>query len=128
MHEIHHSSIYKLKKGYYISSFSPIEDEDGRLVGIIGMDTKISDQILLFKKIVIQMVLFIFLTYIMIFLFIRKWLNKILRPISQMMVGLNELSVGNFDVKMEVNEHSELKGLMKNFNEVVDNLASLFTD
>lgn len=126
LHEIHHSSIYKLKKGYYISSFSPIEDEDGRLVGIIGMDTKISDQILLFKKIVIQMVLFIFLTYIMIFLFIRKWLNKILRPISQMMVGLNELSVGNFDVKMEVNEHSELKGLMKNFNEVVDNLASLF--
>lgn len=43
-----------------------------------------------------------------------------------MMIGLNEISVGNFDVKMEVIDNPELQGLMKNYNEVVDNLASLF--
>ncbi len=62
----------------------------------------------------------------MIFLYLRRWLNKVLRPINQMMISLNELSFGNFEVKMELSGNKELQSLMRNFNEVVDNLASLF--
>ncbi|WP_400241833.1 ATP-binding protein [Niallia sp. JL1B1071] len=126
LHDMQHSSIYRLKEEYYISSFTPINDENGQLVGIIGMDMKINDHLIFLKKLIIQTGLFILISYILIFLFIRRWLNKILRPINQMMVSLNELSVGNFDVKMEVNDNKEIQGLMKNFNEVVDKLASLF--
>lgn len=72
------------------------------------------------------MIFFLLISFIFLFIYIRNWLNKILHPINKMMVGLNEISGGNFDVKMEINENSELQGLMKNYNEVVANLASLF--
>ncbi|MCM3364498.1 ATP-binding protein [Niallia sp. HCP3S3_B10] len=125
-HDMQHSSIYRLKEEYYMSSFTPINDENGQLVGIIGMDTKINDQFIFFKKIIIQTGLFILISYLMIFLYLRRWLNKVLRPINQLMISLNELSFGNFEVKMELSGNKELQSLMRNFNEVVDNLASLF--
>lgn len=126
MHEIQHSSIYKLNKDHYMSSFSPINDERGKLVGVIGMDRKLNDQFYFLKKLALQMIFFLFIFFIFHFIYIRKWLNKVLCPINQMMVGLNEISGGNFDVKMDIKDNRELQGLMKNYNEVVDNLASLF--
>jgi len=126
LHEMQHSSIYKRKEDYYMSSFTPINDEKGHLVGVIGVDRKVSEPFVFLKKLAIQIILFILISYLFIFLFIRRWLNKILHPINKMMIGLNEISAGNFDVKMEVIDNPELQGLMKNYNEVVDNLASLF--
>ncbi len=66
-HDMQHSSIYRLKEEYYMSSFTPINDENGQLVGIIGMDTKINDQFIFFKKIIIQTGLFILISYLLNF-------------------------------------------------------------
>lgn len=126
MHEVQHSSIYKLNKDHYKSSFIPIYDKKGHLVGVIGMERKLNDQFYFLKKLALQMMFFLLISFILLFIYIRKWLNKILHPINKMMVGLNEISGGNFDVKMDINENSELQGLMRNYNEVVANTASLF--
>ena len=126
LHEMQHSSIYKWKEVYYISTFTPINDENGKLIGIIGVDKNINDQFLFLKKFAVQTFALLIVSYLLVFLFVKKWLQKILQPINEMLVGLTELSIGNFDVKMEVNKNTELRGLKENFNEVVDNLTSLF--
>ncbi|CAM5597419.1 GHKL domain-containing protein [Niallia circulans] len=126
MHEIQHSNIYKLNKDHYMSSFIPINDKKGQLMGVVGMERKLNDQFYFLKELALQTIFFLLISFIFLFIYIRKWLNKILHPINKMMVGLNEISGGNFDVKMDINDNKELQGLMKNYNEVVDNLASLF--
>lgn len=56
------------------------------------------------------------------FFFLRKLESRILTPIDRLKAGIEEISKGNYDVKVEGNEHNEISLLIDSFNEMAQKL------
>ena len=62
---------------------------------------------------------------ILAFLWVAIYISrKLLNPISKLIDGVEELKQGNFDTRVEVASHDELKILAENFNSMVVQLKS----
>ena len=56
------------------------------------------------------------------FFFLRKLESRILTPIDSLKGGIEEVAKGNYNVKVESNEHNEISLLIDSFNEMANKL------
>ena len=99
-------------------------------VGVTGiicflfMDTYMNNQLhdgLLLQKFVLSLVILLFFIIPFSYLVIRKLCIQIYEPVRQISAGFNEISRGNFNVKLEIEE----KDLSDQFNRMTSQLTIL---
>lgn len=99
-------------------------------VGVTGiicflfMDTYMNNQLhdgLLLQKFVLSLVILLFFIIPFSYLVIRKLCIQIYDPVRQISAGFNEISRGNFNVKLEIEE----KDLSNQFNRMTSQLTIL---
>ena len=121
-----HSKVYHDKNGTWITAFSPIKNNDGEIVALLGIDINaMAIQSLQKQYAVILLVMFLIITPCVFFV-LRKGLIKVLEPVNELIYGVNEVSNGNFDINLKVLDSSNLGLLCERFNLMAKQLTILF--
>jgi len=76
------------------------------------------------KYLLFFLILFILVTPI-VFLFLHLISQQMYKPIHQLTHGINEISKGNFNIKLKVEDQSELSVLYERFNNITSHLSIL---
>lgn len=120
------SKIHRDQFGLWITAFSPILDENGEVIAVLGVDVDAS----IIKENQERIALYLmgsFLFIAVVVYFVLMWGLKIVtKPINDIILGISEVSAGNFSVKLEVKDESDLGRLSDNFNQMTDQLKLLF--
>lgn len=120
------SNIYQDSNGTWITAFSPIKRTDGEIVALLGVDISASEIQSLQKKYMIILLLTLLVITPCVYLILRKWTLKVLEPVNELMDGINEVSNGNFNVNLKVEDNSDLGLLSERFNIMTQQLSILF--
>jgi two-component system, sporulation sensor kinase B len=120
------TKIHRDKYGTWVTAFAPIINNKGNIIAVLGVDVDASIIEKNQKK--IAWYLFSSFLFITIFVFISlRWgLKKATEPINDIISGINQVSAGNFDVKLQVQDESDLGRLGETFNQMTDKLSVLF--
>lgn len=121
-----YSPLYKDSEGRWIAAFSPILDKNEQVIGVLAV---ISDASIIFDfpKEILLLFSFIFIIIVLaVYGLSRAALKKVLNPVNEIVKGINEVSNGNFQVKLSVDEHSEFSLLSERFNHMTEQLRLLF--
>jgi two-component system, sporulation sensor kinase B len=121
-----HTEMYSDILGTWITTLHPVV-HDGEIIAIFAIDMDAS----IVKKGQTELfytLLFLFFFFIIIiFIFVFLTLKKTFHPLNQVINGINEVSMGNFDVIVpNTDESEELKNLTHNFNFMVTEIKELF--
>ncbi|SFA92263.1 MULTISPECIES: ATP-binding protein [unclassified Bacillus (in: firmicutes)] len=120
------TKIYKDRYGVWITAFSPIMDEKQNVIAVLGVDVDAS----VMRSYNWQMGAFIITAYILInsivYAALRWGLKKTFAPVNEIITGINEVSNGNFDVKLHIKQPSDLTILSERFNLMTNHLSQLF--
>ncbi|MCM1989324.1 HD domain-containing phosphohydrolase [Oceanirhabdus seepicola] len=100
--------------------FIPYEsiNEKGKISGIIKITYDFSSS----NKIIIDFIIIIIsaVSCIVIFTYITaKKVNVLMAPIDNLLEGMNQVSMGKYDTKIEINTNNEFQILGDNFNDMV---------
>lgn len=117
------------------TSYAPIKDSKGEVIGILGLDTsatKIDDikKELLAKIIPLTIIVLASIILFACMLLYRK-INSSLRPLQSMNKALNELAAGNMKESLQtvrmikVKSNDEMKAFSDNFNKAVSQLTTM---
>lgn len=118
--------------GDYLSSFVPIRDEAGTIIGILGMDTSanrvneirssiMSEQLPMMASVDLLLILFAAL----VVFFVSKTISKPIRTMAQQTQQVGE---GNLSVEIPVRSRDEIGQLAQHFNMMLQNLRELLLD
>lgn len=120
------TGIYRDQFGSWVTAFAPIKDDNGKLVAILGIDSKASviktNQAEILEILLLEMAV----TILVVYLILSRGLKRVLKPVDDLFFGIKEISAGNFNVRLPVNDRSELSLLSYRFNEMADQLSQLF--
>lgn len=121
-----YSDLYRDRFGLWITAFSPIKNEQGELVAVLSIDANASIIESFQKKIALYlMIVFVFISAIVYFI-LKRGLNVVLEPVNELIKGINEVSHGNFDFKLQVKDESDLSLLSEKFNHMTKQLGIIF--
>lgn len=120
------SQLYRGSFGLRIFSFAPIFDEDGQIIAVLSININASVLENYQKTIAIYLIISILIITLLMYLILRRGLKKVLDPVKEIITGLNEVSKGNFDVKLQSTNQPELSELIDNFNIMTNQLSELF--
>lgn len=120
------SDIYKDSTGTWITAFAPIKKTDGEIVALLGVDISAAAIQSLQKKYTMILLLALLIITPCVYFLLRKWILRVLEPVNELMDGINEVSNGNFDVHLKVEDNSDLGILSERFNIMTKQLSILF--
>lgn len=124
--EVTSSSLYDKKDGSWISAISPIEDSGGNIIALLAIHADASNIDHFQSELIYSLcIIFLFITIAVYFIF-QKGLNKVLEPVNEIIYGINEVSNGNFQVKLPIKDQSDLGQLTARFNDMTEQLSLLF--
>jgi methyl-accepting chemotaxis protein len=109
--------------GYLLTVFTPILDENGKSIGIIGTDLSADDVIaeanqLLFLLVIISIAGIIAVCFVSN-LMIRK---IIIKPLDKIVQAADQLTLGNVHVNVEVGSKDEIGRLEESFQKMIENI------
>lgn len=110
----------------WITSLSPITNEDGEIIAVLGIDISMGSMTLFQKENGLILLLILCIITPCMFFFLRKRFEKVLDPVNELIYGVNELSKGHFNVQVKVSDQSELGLLCKRFNLMAKQMYILF--
>lgn len=124
--KVHSSKIHRDKYGTWITAFAPILDKEGKVIAVLGVDVDAS----VIEEDQEGIALYLFSTFLLItvlvFLSLSRGLKKVTEPINEIISGINQVAAGNFDVKLQIQDESDLGRLSEKFNQMTVQLAVLF--
>lgn len=124
--EVTNTSVYKAEGTSWISAFSPILNQDGEVFALLVISTKATSIDSFQREIVYSLCLIFLIITIVVYFIFKKLLNKLLEPVNEIISGINEVSSGNFQVKLQVVDETDLGKLMTRFNYMTEQLSLLF--
>jgi two-component system, sporulation sensor kinase B len=120
------TKIYHDKYGMWIAAFAPIIGYNGEVAGVLSLDID-AEIINTYKKNFTLFLLgFFAITMIIGFFILKRGFKKVLSPLNEIITGLNEVSAGNFNVKLTSSNQSDLGILAERFNYMTEQLTMLF--
>ncbi|HLO10818.1 MAG TPA: ATP-binding protein [Pseudoneobacillus sp.] len=123
---IQFTKIFSDKYGIWITAFAPILDKNGKVIAVLGVDVDAS----VIEKNQERIALYLFSSFlfitVLVYLALRWGLKKVTEPINDIISGINQVSAGNFDIKLKIQDESELGRLCEKFNYMTDQLSLLF--
>lgn len=124
--EVTSSSLYDEEGGSWISAIAPIEDRKGNVTSLLAIHADASTIDRFQMELIFSLCfVFLFITIIVYSIF-QKGLNKVLEPVNEIIYGINEVSNGNFQVKLPIKDQSDLGQLTSRFNYMTEQLSQLF--
>ncbi|CAG9608188.1 Adaptive-response sensory-kinase SasA [Pseudoneobacillus rhizosphaerae] len=124
--KVNFSKIHRDKFGLWITAFAPILDREGHVIAVLGVDVDASVIEVNQKRIALYLFgSFLFIT-LLVFVSLRWGLKKVTEPINEIISGINQVSAGNFDVKLQIHDKSDLGRLSEKFNQMTIQLSVLF--
>ncbi|TPG88176.1 methyl-accepting chemotaxis protein [Brevibacillus laterosporus] len=118
------TSIYDDDLGTWVSALHPIMDNSGKVVAYFGIDvdasivTRGQDALLLYSSILLLILL-------VINLFFQYWIvNYTFKPIQELIRGINEMSKGNLDIRLQEGK-DELGQVNNKFNVMAENMRTI---
>lgn len=118
------TSIYDDDLGTWVSALHPIMDNSGKVVAYFGIDvdasmvTRGQDALLFYSSILLLIML-------VINLFFQYWIvNHTFKPIQELIRGINEMSKGNLDVRLQEGK-DELGQVNNKFNVMAENMRTI---
>ncbi|MDD2483742.1 MAG: methyl-accepting chemotaxis protein [Eubacteriales bacterium] len=112
--------------GLLVSGFAPILDSTGAVVGVVGIDISVNEELAKINKLIPVVIAMILITTAILFfvsnLFVRKTIAKPLRQIAE---KLNVLLLGDTDVKIDqmyLSRNDEVGLLGRGFIDMAANL------
>jgi two-component system, sporulation sensor kinase B len=124
--EVYYSKIHRDQYGLWITAFAPIINKKNQVIAVLGVDVDAS----IIQKNQERIALYLFSSFLLItiivFLTLRWGLKKVTEPINDIISGINQVSAGNFDVKLQIKDTSDLGRLSENFNQMTIQLSILF--
>lgn len=124
--EVSYSKVYREYDTPWISAFSPIKDSNDQLIGMLAISADVSIIGSFHKELAYYFSIILIIISIIVFLSFRFGLNRVLAPVNEIMKGINEVSSGNFQVKLPVKDQSDLGQLTQRFNYMTEQLSLLF--
>lgn len=124
--EVSYSKIYREYGTPWISAFAPIKDSNDQLIGMLAISADVSAIGSFHKELLYYFSIIFLIISIIVFLTFRFGLNRVLAPVNEIMSGINEVSNGNFQVKLPVKDQSDLGQLTQRFNHMTEKLSLLF--
>jgi two-component system, sporulation sensor kinase B len=124
--KVFYSKIHRDQYGLWITAFAPIINKRGEVIAVLGVDVDAS----IIEKNQDRIALYLFSSFLLItiivFLSLRWGLKKVTEPINDIITGINQVSAGNFDVKLQIKDTSDLGRLSEKFNQMTIQLSILF--
>jgi two-component system, sporulation sensor kinase B len=120
------SGVYRDRNGMWITAFHPITNEEGEIIASFAVNVNAA-KVEIFKR---KMGLYLFISLIVvtsIVYFTLRWgIKKVFEPVQEIISGIKAVSAGNFNVKLQIKDPSDLAHLGENFNHMTENLSILF--
>ncbi|MFD2445745.1 ATP-binding protein [Bacillus sp. CGMCC 1.16607] len=123
---VQYSELHRDKYGTWITAFAPIFDKNDKVIAVLGVDVDASVLVKDTKRSAYFLFGSVLFITIFVFFALRWGLRIVTEPIDEIITGINQVSTGNFDVKLQIKEESDLGRLSENFNQMTDQLAALF--
>ncbi|WP_102275880.1 sensor histidine kinase [Cytobacillus massiliigabonensis] len=120
------SPLYRDELGLWITSFVPISDHNGKVAAILAMDINAAILSEYQKNITLYLIGIFFVLIIIYYFVLKRGLRKFLNPVNEIISGFNEVSKGNFEVKLKTADQSDLGILVERFNAMTNQLSQLF--
>lgn len=120
------SPLYRDELGLWITSFVPISDHNGELAAILAMDINAAILSEYQKNISLYLIGIFVVIIIIYYIVLKRGLRKFLNPVNEIIAGFNEVSKGNFEVKLKTSDQSEFGILVERFNAMTHQLSQLF--
>ncbi|KAB2338180.1 two-component sensor histidine kinase [Cytobacillus depressus] len=120
------TGLYKDHFGLFVSSFVPITGQTGEVVGVINfkMDAALINKYQ--KNILIYVIGMSLLLMSIGYFILNKGLRKVLSPVNDIIFGFNEVSNGNFNVKLKSADQYDVGVIAERFNNMTSQLSLLF--
>ena len=110
------------KWGVWLSGYSPLFNQQGEAVAIVGMDVSSASiknmQFILAKRFLGVLILGIIFSWIMSWLLARS----ITSPLHKLIIGAREVEKGNFEKKVKISSKDEIQELAVAFNLMTEGL------
>jgi adenylate cyclase len=113
------SGVTKDKWGYFMSGYAPILDENGKSVGAMGVDISI-DQLRKLRNSFIWQCLLVILAVLVTSTLVSSIIARhIAKPVSVLYQGMERLSQGDLDTRVNIHSNDEFERLADRFNSMV---------
>ncbi|MBA2851151.1 methyl-accepting chemotaxis protein [Methanococcus maripaludis] len=109
----------------YITKYSPIEDKDGNVVGIIFTGIPKAPFVAVITDTRNEIIIISLLGLLLSILIALYTGRKITKPIEELKKGTEEFGNGNYDYKTKVKTGDELQELSDSFNKMAENVKNL---
>ncbi|MFE8702104.1 ATP-binding protein [Cytobacillus sp. FJAT-54145] len=124
--KVSHTEMFKDHYGIWITAFAPIKDIEGNVVAVLGIDVNAEAIQSFQKEIALYLFAFFLIITVVVYFILKNGLNKVMEPVNEIIKGINEVSYGNFDVKLQADDQSDLGLLCDRFNFMTNQLTTLF--
>ncbi|MEH7113488.1 ATP-binding protein [Neobacillus niacini] len=120
------TKVYRDEIGKWITAFYPIINNKGEVIALFAVDVN-ATIIETFQEKIAFYLIFSFLILSIIVYFTLRWgLKKALAPVHEIVSGINSVSAGNFNVKLNITEQADMMELSDKFNHMTEKLSVLF--
>lgn len=116
--------------GTYFSTFAPIKNSAGAVVGIVGCDISIDDinaQLSSLRTLITVLISVVFVVCFLLILFVSGSITKNLKKLYN---KVHDLTVGECDLtkQVHISTGDELEAIANEFNTFIGQIRDLFTD
>ncbi|OIK11283.1 two-component sensor histidine kinase [Bacillus sp. MUM 116] len=120
------SRLYHDRYGDWITAFQPITDHNGKVIAVLAVDVNASAINHFKEKIGIYVIFSLIIITILVYLTLRWGIRRVLAPVNEIISGINAVSSGNFNVKLNISSQSDMVKLGEKFNHMTSQLTVLF--
>lgn len=124
--ELTWTQIYSDLHGMWITAFEPITNEDGEMIAVFAVNIDASGIEAYRWKMGLYLLFSLLLITTIVYLTLKWGLKKVFEPIQEIIAGINAVSAGNFDVKLQISDESDFARLSDQFNQMTEHLTVLF--
>ncbi|KXH86111.1 ATP-binding protein [Sporosarcina sp. HYO08] len=118
--------LYRGVLGLWITAFVPMTDANGNVAAVFCLDINASLLDKFQKEIGLYLIVLFVIIITIVYFILKNGLRKVLNPVNEIISGFNEVSSGNFNIKLDSASQADLGVLFERFNFMTTNLSLLF--
>jgi two-component system, sporulation sensor kinase B len=120
------TKVYRDEVGEWITAFYPIINDKGEVIALFAVDVDATIINSFQEEIAFYLIFSFIIVSIIVFFTLRWGLKNALKPVHEIISGINAVSAGNFNVKLNITDQADMEELSDKFNHMTEKLSILF--
>lgn len=120
------TKVYRDETGEWITAFYPIMNDKDKVIALFAVDVDAAIIQNFQEKIAFYLIFSFLIVSIIVYFTLRWGLKKALAPVHEIISGINAVSAGNFNVKLNITDQADMEELSDKFNHMTEKLSILF--